>query len=324
MILEKVRKTIKRYGLLAKGDRLVVGVSGGPDSLALLYLLNSLKKEFNLRLQVAHLDHGLRKGSPKDLAFTREIARKLGIPFSAGEVKLKELAGKGSPEEVARNARLAFLFKVARENKTRKIALGHNLDDQAETVLMRLIRGSGLYGLSGILPKREIHGYQLIRPLIEIKRSEIEAYLKRKKLKPRIDPTNLKDLYLRNRIRNRLIPLLENEYNRNIKEVLSNTAEAAGLDYNYLLRAAGRAAGKSATRFSLTKIAGLHPAIRRLLFRAAVKRLKKDTRRLTFQHIREIEDLAENRPLGSIVDLPAGISVKKLKGQISFIRRAKT
>jgi tRNA(Ile)-lysidine synthase len=224
-------------------------------------------------------------------------------------------------EEIARNARLGFFFRVAKKIKAGKIALGHNLDDQAETVLMRILRGTGLSGLSGILPKRDIAGYQIIRPLIEIRRSEIEAYLKKKRIKPRRDPTNLEDFYFRNKIRNKLLPLLEKGYNRNIKELLSKMAQGIAFDYAYLAKAAKRAIRHQKNRLKLRKFSTLHPALRRIALRLLIKATKGDTRRITFRHIEELEDLVIRRPVNSIVDLPKGISVIKKKTDILFYKR---
>ena len=318
MILDKIKKTIKRYDLIDKGDKILVGVSGGPDSVALLFLLNSLKKELKIDLHVGHLDHMLRKDSGKESKFVERLTCKLKIPLTQAKVNIKELAKAGSLEEIARNARLGFLFKVARDIKADKIALGHNLDDQAETVLMRILRGTGLYGLSGILPKRNIAGYQIIRPLIEIKRQEIEAYLKRKKISPYIDISNLEDIYFRNKIRNRLLPLLEKEYNKNIKEILSNMAQSLGLDYDYLMRVTQRLMKGAKHKLNLKRLTNLHPAIQRLILRMAIARVQGDTRRITFAHIKELEDLIFNRPVNSVVDLPKGVSVVKKKSHLYF------
>ncbi len=321
MITERVKNTIKKYRLIGKNNKIVVAVSGGPDSVALLYLLNGLKKELNLILHIAHLDHMLRKGSHKDAEFVRGLAQNLNIPLTSAQINVKRIASKGSVEEIARNARLGFLFKVARDIKADRIAIGHNLDDQAETVLMRILRGSGLHGLSGILPKRTIAGYEIIRPLIEVKRKEIRAYLKRKKIQPLEDPTNEEDVYFRNKIRNNLLPLLEKDYNRNIKELLSNMAESVGVDYDYLNCLARQKVKVAKTKISLKKLTGLHPALQRLIFRNAIAYVKGDTRRITFRHIKEIEDLFLNRPLNSIVDLPGGVSVIKSRGHLSFYIR---
>jgi tRNA(Ile)-lysidine synthase len=322
MILEKAKDTIRRYNLIQKKDNIVVGVSGGPDSVALLCLLNSLKKELKLSLHIAHLDHMLRKDSYKDKEFVQGLSARLTIPITCAQINVRQLAKKGSLEEIARNVRLGFLFKVAKDIKAKKIALGHNLDDQAETVLMRILRGAGLYGLAGILPKRDIAGFTIIRPLIEVKRKEIEVFLKRKSLKARIDTSNTKDIYFRNRIRNRLLPLLEKEYNRNIKEILANMAETIGFDYDYLYFMAKCLMRGAKAKISINKLLRLHPAIRRLIIRMAYANIKGDMRRITSKHIREIEDLILNRPPNSIVDLPNGISAVK-KRYLLIYRRAK-
>jgi tRNA(Ile)-lysidine synthase len=242
------------------------------------------------------------------------------MPFTLGRADLRGLK-KSSPEERARNARLNFLFRVARKTGAGKIALGHNLDDQAETVLMRILRGTGLYGLAAILPKREISGFQIIRPLLEVSRKEIEAFLRRKKIRTRLDPTNLQDIYFRNKIRNKLLPLLRKDYNKNIKEVLANMAQSSGYDYDYLQRKASAMLKARNTRIPSKRLIRLHPAIRRLVIRQAIARVKGDTRRITFRHILEVEDLTFNRPVNSIVDMPKGISVKKDKNNLVFYRR---
>ena len=321
MVIEKVRKTVKKYSLFKNGDTIVIGVSGGPDSLTLLYVLAALKKEFNLKLHVAHLDHMLRSDSGQDRKFVEIVALKLNLPVTSASINIKKTAKKGSLEEICRNVRLGFLFKVAEDIKANRIALGHNLDDQAETVLMRLLRGSGLYGLAGILPKKEICGFTIIRPLIEVKRKEIEDYLKRKKLIPRLDPTNSQDIYLRNKIRNKLLPALEKDYNCNIREVLSHTAESIANDYDYLNRISIVAAQRLGANINLKKFFRLHPAVQRMVLRRQIFQLKGNTRRIDFRHIQEIEELILDRPVNSIVDLPGNIRVKKTKQSLQFIRK---
>lgn len=321
MLIKKVRETVKKYGLINKKDKILIGVSGGPDSLALFYALRILKREFGLSLHVAHLDHGLRKDSAKDAQFVKGLAEQSGIPVSIARIDVRALPGHGQSEEIARNLRLGFFFRVARDIKAGKIALGHNLDDQAETVLMRLIRGTGLCGLSGIIPKRKLYGFWVIRPLIEIRRSEIISFLKRRKITPRIDSTNLGDVYFRNKIRNRLLPLLERQYNRNIKTVLSNLAQSTGYDYDYLERKADLAFAKSKPGINLKGFRKLHPAMQRLLLRRNIRKLQGDTRRITFKHIEELLDLIFNRPLNSVVDLPKGISAKKSAKSLFFFRK---
>lgn len=321
MLLERVKQTIRKYNLIKKGEKVLVGVSGGPDSVVLLYVLKCLKKEMQIALHVAHLDHGLRPDSEKDRLFVEALAKKLKLPCTSARINVRELVKKGSLEEVSRNIRLDFFFKVAKKLRADKIALGHNLDDQAETVLMRILRGSGLYGLSGIAPKRKFSNYQIIRPLLEVRRQDIEAYLKRRRIKTRQDKTNLEEIYFRNKIRNRLLPLLEREYNKNIKTVLSNMANIVSDDYHYLCRAAENAVRRLGKRINLAKFLRLHPAIQRLALRLTLQALKGSIRRITLQHIREVEDLILNRPAHSVVDLPGGISVIKTKKHLSFYRR---
>jgi len=322
-LLKRTKLIIKNCDLIAFGDKIIVGVSGGPDSLVLLYVLNSLKDQMGLSLYVAHLDHGLRKESKNDLLFVRAVAKKLGLPFISDEVNIKRIAKKGSIEEIAREARLKFLFKAAKKFKANKIALGHTRDDQAETVLMRIIRGSGLYGLRGILPKRTINGFTVIRPLIELDREEIDKFLKKKRIKPRIDSSNFEDIYFRNRVRNRLMPLLKRQYNSNIKEILSYMAENIGLDFEYLLASSQKAfkelnIKKKAHKININtnKFSKYHPAIQRMVVRIAIQALVGDTRRLSFRHWKELEDLIFNRPQGSVVDLPRHIKALKSKDKI--------
>lgn len=323
MLTRKVLQAVKEYGLIRKFDRIVLGVSGGPDSIALLYCLLALKEEYRLTLHIAHLNHMLRpKDSTKDAEFVRGLAKKLGFACTIKKVNVKAL-NKGSLEETARQARLDFFLETAKRIKADKIALGHTLDDQAETVLMRLLRGSGLLGLSGILPKREISGVTVIRPLLGIKRKEIESFLKAKRIIPRQDESNLDDRYFRNRIRRKLLPRLE-KYNPNIKEVLAASAQNIALDYDYVsgssLKIFNRLAkinNDQSIRIPSDKCLRLHPAIRNMVFRYAYCRLKGDTRRLNFRHIRELNDLLSARPQGSIVDLPSGISFSKTAKYIS-------
>ncbi|MFA5062522.1 MAG: tRNA lysidine(34) synthetase TilS [Candidatus Omnitrophota bacterium] len=321
MILDKVKETIRKYNLISQGDTVLVGVSGGPDSVTLLYLLKSLSVSLGLKLRIAHLNHMLRKDSSRDAEFVRLLGLKLGIPVTIGKIDIKKISPKGSLEENARNARLEFLFKTAQKMRSKKIALAHNLDDQAETVLMRILRGTGLYGLSGILPKRRFGGFEIIRPLIRVQRKEVESFLKRNKIDVRIDKTNGKDIFLRNKLRNRLIPLLEKEYNPKIKGALSNMSEVISLDYDYLNQSALRKVKGKKGEIKLADYAKFHPAIQRLVLRLTISELQGSIRRITLTHINEIEDLIANRPVNSVVDLPKGISVVKKKSTIGFYRR---
>ncbi|MFA5320940.1 MAG: tRNA lysidine(34) synthetase TilS [Candidatus Omnitrophota bacterium] len=323
MIIEKVRDTIGKYDLLRSGDTVLVAVSGGPDSLALLYCLRVLSKELRLRLNVAHFDHRLRPGSLREAEFVGGIAKGMGLPFySGGADVLKRRGGKGSLEEAAREARLDFLGKLAKKIKADKVALGHNMDDQAETVLMRILRGSGLAGLSGIAALKELNGRVFIRPLIGVSRSEIERYLRSGKIKPFRDPSNSDEKFLRNKLRLKLVPLLEKEYNPRIKEALNSLAENAAYDYDYLLsRARTAAVNSSGSRLKVSSLLRMHPSLRRMVIRLRINSLQGSTRRITFKHMEEIEDMLVNRPCGSIVDLPKGYLVEKRGIFLCFRKR---
>ncbi len=327
LIEERAGETIAKYRMLNKGDKVVIGVSGGPDSVCLVYVLRQLSNLWRLNLNIAHLNHGLRgKDSEEDLDFTRRLASRIGLPFWFEEIDVKaEIKKRGfSEEEGARILRYEFFLRVSRKIGAKKIALGHSKDDQSETVLMRLVKGAGPLGLCGIPPLREWQGVAIVRPLFDVWRKEILEYLKEKNIDYRLDSTNVSSIYLRNRIRNELIPYLAREFNPNIKEILANTAENLGVVYEYLhkqgLKKFHSAALKSDTKvvLNLEKIKGYSSAIQREIFRNAVKELKGDLRRIRYQHWKEFESLIEIRPTGSVVDLPGDISVEKRRKEIIF------
>ncbi len=327
MFVTKVKETIKKYGMLKKGDGVVVGVSGGPDSVALLFLLNSLKKEFNLSLHIAHLNHKLRgQESEQDLYFVNNLAGRLKIPITVQEedVLKKAWMQKQSVEEVGRQLRYDFFVRVARDKKMKKIAVGHTRDDQAETILMRIIRGSGLSGLCGIPASRQLEGCLIIRPLVESSRCEIEDYLKKNGIAVRVDSSNKDNRYFRNRVRNKLLPLLEREYNPNIKEILANFAESVSADFELLHKIARRhlrvVSKREKVRISinLEKFRRFKKATQRMVAREAIKELKGDLRRIDYRHWRELEDLINNRKGSAVVDLPDGVSAVKKKGELIF------
>ncbi|HNW39950.1 MAG TPA: tRNA lysidine(34) synthetase TilS [Candidatus Omnitrophota bacterium] len=313
-------KTINSYSLIKKGDRILVAVSGGPDSLALLLKIYSLKFKLGLTLHIVHVDHGLRKDSKLDALFVKKWGRKLKLPVTIKQLPVQQIKAKGSLEEFFREERLKFFIKTAKTVRAHKVALGHNLNDQAETVLMRLLRGTGLSGLSGISPKRTIRGVVFIRPFLETTRREINAYLKKRAVKARNDSTNQEDIFLRNKIRHHLIPLLSSKYNVNMLKVLANLAESVSYDYEYLDQVARRCVKGNPLRLQLKKISKLHPAILRLKLRQSIACLQGDTRRITFQHIKELEDLIYLRPEGAIVDLPKGIYVQKTRNILRFLK----
>jgi len=317
---DKVNSTIEKYRMLEKKDKVLAGVSGGPDSITLLHVLSAVKKEYSLDVLIAHLDHKFRGDeSDADRKFCEGLAKKYNLEIVSGQIDVPRIAKeKGiSPEEAARIERYNFFKKVAGAKGIKKIAVGHTMDDQAETVLMRLIRGAGMLGLGGMSPVKDMQGFKIIRPLIEVSRKEIEDFISQNNLRFRQDSSNEKNIFTRNKIRRELIPILEKDFNANIKEVLVNMAENLRLENEFLSRYAKRKF-KSVSRNKhggiLIDIRRLkkHPeAVRKRILRAALGELKGDLRRLTYQHWKEIEDLIDDRPVNSKVDLPAGISITK-------------
>jgi tRNA(Ile)-lysidine synthase len=241
-MLDQVRQTLARYAMLQAHDRVLVAVSGGVDSVVLLHVLQTLKKELKLSLAVAHFDHGIRPDSAQDAAFVKRLARslKLRCYTERADVPAYAKAHKLSLEVAARQLRYQFLEQTAQAHKFNKIALGHTLNDQAETLLMRLLRGCGLDGLAGIPPVRSTQNCHYIRPLIECTREQIEAFAQAQKLRWREDPTNTDTTILRNRIRHELIPLLK-EYNPNLLEALGRTARVLAQAAQHLEREATHA-----------------------------------------------------------------------------------
>jgi tRNA(Ile)-lysidine synthase len=233
IFLKKFKQTITRYDLLQKGDKVLVAVSSGPDSVALLYALLEIKDEFDLDPYVAHLNHKLRgRESDEDQKFARNLASKLGLRFFSKAVDVKKEAKKRklSLEECARLVRYSYLENLADKIKADKIAVGHQADDQAETFLMRLLRGAGGLGLSGIPVKRG----KIIRPLIEIKREKIEKFLKEKGVLYRTDSSNLLPNYFRNKIRLSFLPLIKKKFNPQIVDVLNRASNIISLQQQYI------------------------------------------------------------------------------------------
>ncbi len=313
--LESARKTIKRFNMLSSGETVVVGVSGGADSLGLLYILAEIE-EYNLKLIVSHINHGIRPEEGKrDARFVGEVARRLSLPFEIREANAPEFKriSNLSLEEAARILRYGFFKEVLSKYRAQKIATAHTLDDQAETVLMRIIRGSGASGLSGIPPVSE--GY-IIRPLIETPRSEIEDYLRAKGIKWVEDSTNTATDFLRNRIRHELIPRLQ-EYNPRVKEALSRTADILRAQEGFIRSRAknwfeyvfGSTEGEMVGSISHYRL--IPEALRSEFLRMAIEKIKGNLREISFVHIDSVDGLLLSETPSGEISLPDGIVVAK-------------
>ena len=218
---EKVLETIKKYELISNGDKLVIGVSGGPDSMCMLNVLKEIKESGTLdfEITVAHINHMIREEAKEDENYVKKYCKKNGINFYSRSIDVEKIANtsKIGTEEAGRNERYKFFDEILRKTASSKIAIAHNKNDNVETVMMNIIRGSGVSGLKGIEAKRE----KYIRPLIECEREEIEEYCEKENLNPRIDKTNFENIYTRNKIRNIVIPFIKKEFNPNIIETIN-------------------------------------------------------------------------------------------------------
>jgi tRNA(Ile)-lysidine synthase len=335
-LIERVHTAIRAHRLIAPHDRVLVAVSGGADSVALLHLLLAIRERSGgeLTLHVGHLDHALREGSRDDAAFVRELAQRWQLPATierqdVGTICRRE---KISVEDGARRIRYDFFQRLTRREGLTRVAVAHTADDQAETVLLRIMRGSGLAGLGAIPVQRPLtetgderretrnegEGVTLIRPLLEVWRAEVAAYLQEEGVSHREDPTNANCRVTRNRVRHQLLPLLERDYNPNIKQALTQLAQQSGVDYAYLQQAAMRQWGRTIKvaapeRLAIRVQAFLRQpkAIQRQLARRAVTRVKAEDGELEFRHWLEIERVFFERPVGTILDLPGGVRLRR-------------
>lgn len=336
----QVRAALLKYQLVTRGDGVVLGVSGGADSLALLHALRALRDEFDLRLHIAHLNHQLRgPDSDEDAEFVAALAREWKIPATveARDLAVYARGQRMSIEELARRARYAFLAEVARRERVQIIAVGHHRDDQVETVLMHFLRGAGLAGLRGMQPKIELRGASfglpdtraatqtplyLIRPLLRISRAEIEQYCKEHYLAPRVDRTNFDTVLFRNRLRREVLPYLE-QLNPNLREVIYHSSIAIADDYDFLfplirseyVRVAQEREG--AIVFHRAAWSALHPALQRGTLRLAAQRLRNDLRDVGWVHIEDARRIALDKGAGAEATLPAGLML--IVGYSNFV-----
>ena len=309
MILEKVKKTISSYHLLQKKDKILIAYSGGVDSTALLHLLLELRREWSLELFLAHFNHKLRQSSEEDEQFVRRLARSLSLPLIIGsrDVRSHARQERMNIEEAGRELRYDFLKKTAQEVGADRIATGHTMTDQAETFLIRLLRGSGLRGLAGIFP--EIEG-MIIRPLIQVEREEIEAYLKEKGVEFRIDETNFDRRLVRNRIRLDLIPYLKENFEPRIILHLSRLASLVREDDNFLESTAREKARLAIScedghlSLDFNYLSSLPLGLARRVAREFILRLRGDLRGVSF------------RDVDSILNIGAGKEFLLRKGMI--------
>ena len=330
-LLQRVARTIEDHALLARKEVVVLGVSGGADSLCLLHLMRRLAPDYDLVLHVGHLDHQLRgRAAQRDAAFVARLCRSWHLACTVEAADVAALARKEglSIEQAARRARYAFLAALARRVGARTVAVAHNADDQVETVLMHILRGSGLRGLGGMrhvsrldesvgvarpCDAAEAPSLRLIRPLLDVERRDIEAYCQRHDLRPRCDRTNADSTYLRNRIRHELLPYLET-FNSGVREAIRRLASILAAD-DQVLRECVQAAwsdvvmteSRAMVSYDLGRLCGLSFGLQRSLLREGVKRLGHSLRDLELVHVDEALDVVRRRKVGARVTLAGGL-----------------
>ncbi len=315
---QKTLSFIKKHRLITPQHMLLVAVSGGQDSVCLLHILKGLQVELGIDLHVAHLDHCLRgTESEADARYVAELAKKLGIPVTIGQcdVRAYQKAHRTSMEEAAREVRYNFLSGVAESIGIDRVAIAHTMDDHVETILLHLIRGTGIRGLRGLKARGrwQSDGKNLIvvRPLLKVTRDETAAYCAKHRLHPRLDTTNLSLVPMRNGVRLELLPLMK-KYNPQVVESLLRTARIADDDIAFLEEEASRLQKKLALKqgktITLDKqgFLELSPSIQRHLLRLSIEALLGTLRDIEGRHIEEIMK-ALHKPAGKRFDLPYGL-----------------
>lgn len=325
-VLQGLVSTARRHDMLPAGASVVVACSGGPDSMCLLHALHRLRRLFRIRVSVFHFDHRLRPGSDRDAAYVARQARQLGLPYRGVEASGRPPVG-ASVEAWARLARYAALSQAAGELGAGRVALGHTVDDQAETVLLGLARGGGLDAVAGMPAVTSIPplGVVGVRPLIEITGAETRAFCRALRLRPRSDPTNRDPRFLRNRIRLEVLPALEAALERNLRATLARTADLVRGDAVYLEALASEAAaritgvGEEEVRLDAAGLSALPRPIGARVARAALRVAAamggEWEPEAASPHVLGVLDLASGGG-GRRLDLPGDLVAERVKGYV--------
>ena len=297
---EKVIETIKKYNLIESGDKIVLGVSGGPDSISMLNILKEIKNEFQFEIYVAHINHMIRAEAVEDEKYVQDYCTKNNIECFIKRIDVQEIANtkKIGTEEAGRKVRYDFFEEVMQKVGANKIGIAHNKNDKIETIIMNLLRGSGLSGLKGIEPIRD---NKYIRPLIECGRQEIEQYCEENKLQPRIDKTNFENEYTRNKIRNIVIPYVQKEFNPNIIKTLDRLAQVATEESDFVELQTQKSYEKILVErtekqitLKLKEFNQQEKVIKNRIILLAVKELMGSTQGIEKIHIEDIIKLCDN------------------------------
>ncbi|MGD9022903.1 MAG: tRNA lysidine(34) synthetase TilS [Deltaproteobacteria bacterium] len=324
--LSAVEATVRRHHMLDEGDIVLVGVSGGPDSIALLHSLVALKTKWALKLITAYLNHQLRGPiAQQEATFVSALSARLGIPCEIGSRSAADygIQHRLSLQEAARTIRYAFYDEAAAKHSASKIALGHHADDNAESVLIHLLRGSGPLGLAGIPPVRE---QRIIRPLIDLTKREILAFLELGRFEYMRDRSNLDTKYLRNRIRHELLPHLKARYNPNTVGALNRLALILRDEEDFWNQAVTRIIQNATLEktpdrliLSVKPLSGLHPALLRRLVRQAVLSVRGERKRVGHVHVEAAVRLIAAPSTSGALDMPYGLRVVRDRDEVSFL-----
>lgn len=326
MIYDTVLNTIKKHNMIEEGDRIIVGLSGGPDSVCLLHILHRISLETNIRVYAVHLNHQIRGlDAHLDALYASKLCHKLGIACFIRSIDVPKYCAENGLglEDGARNLR----YKIFREVKDRiganKIAVGHNKNDQAETVIMRVMRGTGIKGLSGM---DYVRSDGIIRPILDLNRSEIEDYCKENLLAPRIDSTNLEPMYSRNKIRLKILPYMRDEFNDNIIDTLVRMSKGMRLDNEYIDIQAKSAYRDSSKKYSngvylfVDKIAAQHDAIKLRMVILAIQDTIGSVRSFDKKHFEDVLGLLDESKVDKQINLPRGLITYRKKDYILFTK----
>ena len=324
--IKKIESTLKKYNMLDFNDKILIGVSGGADSLALLYVLKELRYKFNFEIEVVCIDHMFRgEQSKKEALYVQKLSTSLGIKSYIYQRNVPEIIKETglSPEDAGHKLRQEIYQQLKEENLYTKLALGHHAEDRAETVLMHLVKGAGLQGLASMPPVFK----WLIRPLAEVTKKEIVDFCRNENIEYFQDPSNEEKIYLRNKIRLDLLPYLQKELNPNIIEALLRLENIVEADNNFLEEYTHEKRKEVSSSqqddniiIDLEKFHELHLAIKRRILRETYQDLRPQTQGLSYQHVENIIELTQNEVGEKSIDLPAGILVKKSYNSLVFLQ----
>jgi len=324
-MINAVLKTIQKYNLINPNDKIVLGVSGGPDSLFMLDILNKLKQELKIELIVAHVNHKIRAEADEEEQFVRKFCEKIGIEFYAKRIEVEKYANnnKIGLEEAGRKVRYEFFDEVLKQTKSNKIAVAHNKNDKVETMIMHILRGSGIAGLQGIQPQTN----KIIRPIIEIERKDIEKYCEENELQPRIDKSNFDNNYTRNKIRNVVIPYIKEEFNPNFIETMTRLSELITEENTFLNRLTETEYNKiliqksnSQIILDLKEFNKIDSIIKKRIILYTVANLRGGSQGIEKVHIEDIVKLCKNNVGNKFLVPNKGLKILVKDKKIFFIK----